>query len=61
MTTDGSDKLALRIASLVTATNVIVACGFSIAGLVSPSAILPSGSSPTVASQILRCMQQREQ
>lgn len=52
MITDGSDKLALRIASLVTAINVIVACGFSIAGLVSPSAILPSGSSPTMASQI---------
>ena len=52
MTTDGSDKVALRIASMVTAINVIVACGFSIAGLVSPSAILPSGSSPTVASQI---------
>ncbi|MEH2488686.1 hypothetical protein [Bradyrhizobium sp. AZCC 2230] len=52
MTTDGSDKLALRIASLVTAINVIVACGFSIAGLVSPSGILPSGSSPTEASQI---------
>ena len=28
MTTDGSDKVALRIASLVTAINVIVACGF---------------------------------
>ncbi|WP_426437139.1 hypothetical protein [Bradyrhizobium genosp. P] len=51
MTADGSDKLALRIASLVTATNVIVACGFSIAGLLSPSAILPAGAFPTAASQ----------
>jgi hypothetical protein len=52
MTTDGSDKLALRIASLVTALNVIIACGFSVAGMVSPAAILPVGASPTEASQI---------
>ena len=52
MTTDGSDKLALRIASLGTAINVIVACGFSVAGLLRPNAILPPGASVTEASQI---------
>jgi hypothetical protein len=52
MTTDGPEKLALRIASLVTAINVIVACGFSIAGILIPNAILPAGASPTVASQV---------
>jgi hypothetical protein len=52
MTSDSSDNLALRIASLATAINVIVAGGFSIAGLLSASAILPAGASPTVASQI---------
>ena len=52
MTTDGSDKLALRIASLVTAINVIVACGFSVAGLLRPNAILPPDASVTEASQI---------
>ncbi|WP_143046854.1 hypothetical protein [Bradyrhizobium erythrophlei] len=52
MTTRDPDKLALRIASLVTAINVVVACGFSVAGLISPSAILPTGSSPTAASQV---------
>jgi hypothetical protein len=52
MTADGSNKLALRIASLITALNVIVACGFSVVGMLSPSAILPPGASPTVASQV---------
>jgi ABC-type iron transport system FetAB permease component len=52
MTSDSSDNLALRIASLATAINVIVAGGFSIAGLLSASAILPAGASPTVAWQI---------
>ena len=41
-----------RIASLVTAINVLVAGGFSIAGLVSPKSILPAGSAPTDASLI---------
>ncbi len=52
MTTNGSDKLALRMVSLVTALNVIVACGFSVAGVLSPGAILPAGASPTAASQV---------
>jgi hypothetical protein len=42
----------MRIASLVTATNVLVAAGFSIAGLVSPKSILPVGYVPTEASFI---------
>src|SRR5258705_9647519 len=41
-----------RIASLVTAINVLVAAGFSIAGLVSPKSILPAGYAPTEASFI---------
>ena len=41
-----------RIASLVTAINVLVAAGFSIAGLVSPKTILPAGNAPTDASFI---------
>src|SRR3981189_2252037 len=41
-----------RIASLVTAINVLVAGGFSIAGLVSPKSILPAGYAPTEASFI---------
>lgn len=48
----GSDRTALRMASLVTAVNVVVASGFSIAGLLNPQSILPSGVSPTDASQI---------
>ena len=47
-----SEKTALRVASLVTALNVVVACGFSIAGILHPSAILPPGVSPTTASEI---------
>src|SRR3979409_540249 len=41
-----------RIASLVTSINVLVAGGFSIAGLVSPKSILPAGYAPTGASFI---------
>jgi hypothetical protein len=40
----------MRIASLVTAMNVLVAAGFSIAGLVSPKSILPVSYVPTEAS-----------
>jgi hypothetical protein len=42
----------MRIASLVTAMNVLVAAGFSIAGLVSPKSILPVSYVPTEASLI---------
>jgi hypothetical protein len=47
-----SPSAPMRIASLVTAINVLVAAGFSIAGLVSPKSILPAGSAPTDASLI---------
>ena len=42
----------MRIASLMTAINVLVASGFSIAGLVSPKSILPASYIPTEASFI---------
>ena len=42
----------MRIASLVTGMNVLVAAGFSIAGLVSPKSILPPSYVPTEASFI---------
>jgi hypothetical protein len=42
----------MRFASLVTAMNVLVAAGFSIAGLVSPESILPMSYVPTEASFI---------
>src|SRR6195256_5894672 len=52
MTPLSSPSTAKRIASLVTAINVLVAGGFSIAGLVSPKSILPTGYAPTEASFI---------
>jgi hypothetical protein len=52
MTALFSPSTAKRIASLVTAINVLVAGGFSIAGLVSPKSILPAGYAPTEASFI---------
>jgi hypothetical protein len=52
MTALFSLSTATRIASLVTAINVLVAGGFSIAGLVSPKSILPAGYAPTEASFI---------
>src|SRR6266480_2653781 len=52
MTPLASRTAAVRIASLVTAANVLVASGFSIAGLIRPMSILPAGSTPTEASFI---------
>jgi hypothetical protein len=52
MTPFSSRSAAMRIASLITAINVLVAGGFSIAGLVSPKSILPAGYTPTDASLI---------
>ena len=52
MTPLSSRSATKRIASLVTAINVLVASGFSIAGLVSPKSILPAGYAPTEASFI---------
>ena len=42
----------MRLLSWITAINVLVACGFSVAGLVVPQALLPSGSISTEASRI---------
>jgi hypothetical protein len=44
---------AIRLASLVTAINVLVASGFSIAATIRPQYLLPVGSVPTQASLIL--------
>jgi hypothetical protein len=52
MTSLSSRSATKRIASLVTAINVLVASGFSIAGLVSPKSILPEDYAPTEASFI---------
>jgi hypothetical protein len=48
-----SSRIAwMRVASLMTAINVLVASGFSIAGLVSPKSVLPASYVPTEASFI---------
>ena len=44
---------ASRLASVVTAINVLVASGFSIVGIIRPQYLLPAGSVPTQASLIL--------
>ena len=44
---------AFRLASVVTAINVLVASGFSIVGIIRPEYLLPAGSVPTQASLIL--------
>jgi hypothetical protein len=44
---------AIRLASLVTAINVLVASGFSIVGIIRPQYLLPAGFVPTQASLIL--------
>ena len=41
---------ATRLASLVTAINVLVASGFSIAAIFRPEVVVPAGSIPTEAS-----------
>ena len=43
----------MRLASLVTAINVLVASGFSIVGIVRPQYLVPAESVPTEASLIL--------
>jgi hypothetical protein len=45
-----SRTTALRVASLITAINVLVAVGFSVAGLLNPKWILPVSYVPTEAS-----------
>ena len=44
---------AMRLASVITAINVLVASGFSIVGIIRPQYLLPAGSVPTLASFIL--------
>jgi len=44
---------AIRLASLITAINVLVASGFSIVGIIRPQYLLPAGPVPTQASLIL--------
>jgi hypothetical protein len=44
---------AMRLASVVTAINVLVASSFSIVGIIRPEYLLPAGSAPTQASLIL--------
>ncbi len=50
--TSVSRAAAMRGASIVTGINVLVASGFSLAGLVSPQSVLPVADTPTHASQI---------
>jgi hypothetical protein len=42
----------MRFASLITAVDVLISCGFSIVGLICPAAMLPTGSIPNQASFI---------
>ena len=42
----------MRLAAIVTAANVLIASGFSIAGLIAPAALLPPGDAPNEASFI---------
>jgi hypothetical protein len=44
---------ALRLASLVTAINVLVASGFSIVAIIRPQYLIPADSAPTQASLLL--------
>jgi len=44
---------AMRLASVITAINILVASGFSIVGIIRPRYLLPAGSVPTQASLIL--------
>jgi hypothetical protein len=44
---------AIRLASLVTALDVLVACGFSIAAIIRPQYLLPADAVPTRASLLL--------
>ncbi len=52
MAASSAEASAVRFASWVTAMNVVVASGFSLAGLISPESILPAHSAPTQASFI---------
>jgi hypothetical protein len=52
MATPSSPAKTMRLASWITAIDVLVAGGFSIAGLVKPESILPGGEVATRASSI---------
>jgi hypothetical protein len=52
MATPYLQPAGMRLASLVTTLNVLIASGFSIAALVSPEAVLPAGQISTDASFI---------
>jgi hypothetical protein len=52
MTTNSSTDRTFNIAAAVTAINVLVASGFSIAGLIAPKSILPADAVTTQASFI---------
>jgi hypothetical protein len=52
MITASTPAARLRLASAITALNVLVASGFSIAGLFKPEYVLPAGSVQTQASFI---------
>ncbi len=47
-----SKAKAVRLASIVTAANVVIASGFSVAGLIAPAALLPARDPPSEASFI---------
>ena len=49
-----SSAAAMRAASIVTATNVLVASGLSLAGLISSQSVLPAADTPSGASHIFR-------
>src|SRR6202045_2322233 len=52
MITASAPATRMRLASAITALNVLVASGFSIAGLFKPEYVLPAGSVQTQASFI---------
>jgi hypothetical protein len=52
METTPQSAHTMGLASALTALNVVVASGFSIAGLIKPELILPAGATPTDASTI---------
>jgi hypothetical protein len=47
-----SQTTAMRVASLITAINVLTAVGFSVAGLINPTSLLPASDVTTDASFI---------
>ena len=51
-TTSITTTTGVWLASLITAINVLIASGFSIAGLVSPQSVLPAGYVPTESSAL---------